>query len=402
MKLPGKAIAAIAVVALLATAAVFMQQRSASARAIKLSSSDVETIVSEMLPPAQQARLASDPEMKKDFLKSLKRILALGQVAKQENYEENAETKTQLDFRTDIVLFQAYKKKNPDASVTDDDINAYFQEHPDELNEFFNANPQFKQQADQVKKEIGQIRVLANRARKDGLDKEKAVELSLLVARSQVLADAYFRDLQKNSDKLVSDENVEQYYNEHKDEFEEVHARHILVSTRAPEEMDNPHDASDKDQKKPAEKKAPTKEEAQKKAQALLDRIRKGEDFAKLAKENSDDPGSKTKGGDLDFFSKGDMVPQFDEVAFKLSPGQVSDLVETQFGFHIIKVEEKRTGPLDEKAKEKIKSKLEQEAVEKRIDEIVSQAKVEIAEDFTVNATPQQPAFSGNPHQQGR
>ncbi|HEY7547114.1 MAG TPA: hypothetical protein VID27_19630, partial [Blastocatellia bacterium] len=111
MKLPGKAIAAIAVVALLATAAVFMQQRSASARAIKLSSSDVETIVSEMLPPAQQARLASDPEMKKDFLKSLKRILALGQVAKQENYEENAETKTQLDFRTDIVLFQAYKKK---------------------------------------------------------------------------------------------------------------------------------------------------------------------------------------------------------------------------------------------------------------------------------------------------
>ncbi len=389
----------MAVVAMLAGAALWSQNSSSSPTRIKLTSHDLELIANELMPPQQRARLATDPEAKKAFLKSIKSILALSQMAEQENIAQKPETKSQVDFQVDLALSGAYKKKNPDGAVSEEEANSYLQAHPNEWNDFLEANPRYKQQAEEVKKEYLQIKVMAERARREGLDKEELTKLSILLQRSQVLAEAYIRELQKNPDGLVSDGEVEQYYNEHKDEFEEVRARHILISTRAPEEAENPHEKPGKDQKKPAPKKALTKEEAQKKAQSILDRIRKGEDFAKLAQENSDDPGSKANGGDMPFFSKGEMVPEFDQAAFSMNPGQISELVETQYGYHIIRVEEKRTAALDEKTREKIKGKLEQEAFEKKIDEIVSKAKLEVADDFTVNAAPPPPAFSGNPNQ---
>src|SRR5205085_763690 len=81
---------------------------------------------------------------------------------------------------------------------------------------------------------------------------------------------------------------------------------------------------------------------AQKKAKELLAKIKKGEDFAELAKQNSEDPGSKDRGGDLGYFSRGDMVEPFEKTAFSLEVGQTSDVVATDFGFHIIQVEEKK------------------------------------------------------------
>ena len=110
----------------------------------------------------------------------------------------------------------------------------------------------------------------------------------------------------------VYDDAVKQMGNE-----QEVRARHILV---------------------------PTEDEAK----AILAEIKKGTDFAELAKQKSKDPGAAAEGGDLGYFTKEQMVPEFAEAAFKLDKGQVSEPVKTQFGWHIIKVEDKRTKPVPE------------------------------------------------------
>ena len=128
---------------------------------------------------------------------------------------------------------------------------------------------------------------------------------------------------------------IDEFYKQNPDRFkqgERVRASHILIAV--PQGAD-----------------AVTKTQARTKAEGLLKKVKAGGDFAALAKENSQDPGSAIQGGDLGYFQPGQMVPEFNEVAFKLAPGTVSDLVETQFGFHIIKVVEKqtaRTVPLDE------------------------------------------------------
>jgi len=120
----------------------------------------------------------------------------------------------------------------------------------------------------------------------------------------------------------VTGNQIERYYNENVQQYsqpEQVRASHILLKTEGKD------DAAVKKQ-----------------AEALLAQIKGGADFAELAKKNSEDTGSAVKGGDLDFFGRGQMVKEFDAVAFSLQPGQMSDLVKSQFGYHIIKVTDKR------------------------------------------------------------
>jgi len=124
----------------------------------------------------------------------------------------------------------------------------------------------------------------------------------------------------------VSDADLEAYYKEKKDSLatqEQRRASHILVQV-----------AADADEE--------TVNAARAKAEDLLAKIRDGADFAELAKANSDDPGSAQQGGDLGFFGKGAMVPEFEASVFSLEPGAVSELVKTPFGFHIIKLVEIR------------------------------------------------------------
>src|SRR5437773_3664945 len=127
----------------------------------------------------------------------------------------------------------------------------------------------------------------------------------------------------------VKDDEVAEYYALHKDdkftEPEQVRARHILVKTAA--------DAG-----------ADAKAAARKKAEELLAKVKAGGDFAALAKERSEDAGSAANGGDLGLFTRGRMTPAFEEAAFALQGGGWSDVVETPFGFHVIKVEEHRPG----------------------------------------------------------
>src|SRR5581483_964836 len=133
----------------------------------------------------------------------------------------------------------------------------------------------------------------------------------------------------------VPESAVAEYYDAHKDEKfsepEQVRARHILVKVAADATPD-------------------AKAAARKKAEDLLAKAKAGGDFAALAKKSSDDTASAVQGGDLGFFRRGAMTPAFETAAFALEPGQLSDVVETPFGFHIIKVEAKKpagTKPLD-------------------------------------------------------
>jgi peptidyl-prolyl cis-trans isomerase D len=128
----------------------------------------------------------------------------------------------------------------------------------------------------------------------------------------------------------VSDAEIQAYYDAHRDQYqvkEQVKVRHILIAV--PQGADSKTDAA-----------------AKAKAEDLLKQIKSGGNFADLAAKNSDDPGSKTQGGELGWMDRGKTVPEFDKAAFSLAPGQTSDLIKTQFGYHILQVEEKKTAHL--------------------------------------------------------
>jgi peptidyl-prolyl cis-trans isomerase C len=133
----------------------------------------------------------------------------------------------------------------------------------------------------------------------------------------------------------VTPEQVKEFYEQNPSEFqqgERVRASHILIGV--PDNAD-----------------AATKEQARVRALGVLGEVRVGTDFATLAKQYSDDTGSAANGGDLGYFERGQMVGPFEEVAFSLAPAQTSGLVESPFGYHIIRVIDRqasRTIPLDE------------------------------------------------------
>jgi peptidyl-prolyl cis-trans isomerase C/foldase protein PrsA len=142
---------------------------------------------------------------------------------------------------------------------------------------------------------------------------------------------------------VITEEEVENYYEENKSKFKRparVKARHILVTT------------DDK-----------TDQEAKAKAKEVLNKLKEGADFATLAKEYSEGP-SAENGGDLGYFSKGQMVPAFEQAAFSLQVDEISEPVKTKFGYHIIKVEDKQEAEIVSlaDAKEKIKNLLTQQA----------------------------------------
>ena len=164
-------------------------------------------------------------------------------------------------------------------------------------------------------------------------------------------------------DKTTVPENeIKAYYESHSNLFkqpEQVRASHILIKIE-PKANES------------------EKEDALKKIREVQEKQIKGDDFAKLAKKYSQGP-SNAKGGDLGFFKRGQMVPAFEEVAFKLKPGEVSDIVKTRFGYHLIKVVDKKpesTVPYEE-IKERIGQYLKQEKVQKEVKQLVDKLRKE-------------------------
>jgi peptidyl-prolyl cis-trans isomerase C len=163
----------------------------------------------------------------------------------------------------------------------------------------------------------------------------------------------------------VTDKDAEAFYKENTAKFvspPEVRASHILL--RVPSEAD-PKQVIEK----------------QKAAEAIAARVKKGEDFAKLAQELSEDPSAKQNSGDLNFFPKEQMVPEFSEAAFKMKTGEISEPVRSQFGYHVIKVtdrKESETVPLD-KVKPKLLAFLKTQKMEALKQEIRDKAEVKVS-----------------------
>ncbi len=157
--------------------------------------------------------------------------------------------------------------------------------------------------------------VLLQEGERLGLDKDPAVQSRLAEARRNVLVETFMQKLVAED---VSDAKVKEYYTAHKADFRQVKASHILVETE--------------DQAKDVKKRV----------------TKKGADFAAVAKEISTDPSAKENGGDLGFFTKDQMVKPFADKAFAMKVKEISDPVKSEFGYHIIKVEEtKEAGPVD-------------------------------------------------------
>jgi peptidyl-prolyl cis-trans isomerase C len=203
--------------------------------------------------------------------------------------------------------------------------------------------------------QLAELKALAMEARQRKLDQNPGVQTRIALQVDQVLATLLFQDLR---DSVKPDEAaLRAYYNDHKLEYEQVKARHILIRMQGSRV---PLKANEKDL---------TDAEALAKTKELRAKIEGGADFAAVAKEESDDTGSGANGGDLGAFGKGQMVPEFEKAAFAMKVGDISEPVKSQFGYHLIQVQD-HTSKTFEAVRPEIESKIKPDLAQKTADEV--------------------------------
>jgi peptidyl-prolyl cis-trans isomerase C len=199
--------------------------------------------------------------------------------------------------------------------------------------------------------------LILQQASKDGLDKGAEIEEKLQDLKKRLIVESFLKK-KVEAESKVSDEDMKKFYEQNKDKFksgEQIKASHILVKT-------------------------------EKEAKDVLAKLKSGGNFEELAKKNSVDS-SSAKGGDLGWFGKGSMVPAFEKAALALKEGQISEVVKSDFGFHIIKLTGKRAAGVRpfEEVKEQIKGAImptkQQEIFQKIKEELKKTAKITVKED---------------------
>jgi peptidyl-prolyl cis-trans isomerase C len=205
-----------------------------------------------------------------------------------------------------------------------------------------------EQRREQLVAYLIDVMLVAKAAEAKKVGDSKDFQQRLAFARNKLLME---RLLTEEADKAKTDEAMRKVYDEAKSQMkseEEVRARHILVET-------------------------------EEEANALLAQIKGGADFAEIAKQKSKDPSAAAEGGDLGYFTKEQMVPEFGNVAFQMHPGQLSNPVKSQFGWHLIKLEDRRTKPMPdyEQVKEQIETYVTRRAQAELVTKLRESAKIE-------------------------
>ena len=348
-----------------------------------LSSEDVALLIGELGVPQQaRARLAADPEERKSFAKDLREMLALAEEARAAGRAAQPGVKIQLDLARAFVIARAYTRKceaegaTPGQIVTEVEAAAllaepgqaaraeeFLQDYQHNRPEAQRATPFPAEERAQLQQQWARVMVGARKGVAAGVDGERATVLMIDYQHSRLLASEYFRSVLIQRTKAT------------KPELDAYVASHPEL------------DAS----------------KARVKADGIFGRLRAGEDFAKLADEFTSDPSGKGRGGDSGWFGRGVMVRPFEEAAFALGPGELSGVVETQFGFHAIRVDERRrSGPGGQPAEQVharhiligngrrgtqsphdvARGAVEREKLERIIAEIGARRRVTVAEDF--------------------
>lgn len=283
------------------------------------------------------ARINDVDVSKEEYKKTEDFLYATGYVEKDEKNSDEINNDILSFIIDNEVAYQEAQKEN--IKVKDSDVN----EKVEQLKETLETNTFYKEK-------------LESAGITEDFLKEQ-VKKDLTVAKYK---ENFIKDIK------VTDKEMEAYYNNHKEQFnvEEVKASQILIST-----LDEDNKEVSKDQK----------EKLKEKAQSILDKVNNNEDFASLAKKYSDDKNSGKYGGDLGYFAKNEKNIEFTKEVFKLDTNQVSKLIETSYGYHIVKVTDKTTVTKSlEDSKDDIKTKILNEKYTKHIDSLYKKGKITI------------------------
>ena len=395
-----KALIAAAIAFVFAIGLIYWQFKARGHQPANLSAEDM-ALIAEDQPAQVKMRLANDEPSRKELAKQVRQLLAVAEEARAKGVANNPEIKSKVQLMRAFIIAQTYFKTQqanatgapPAPNVTDAEIDEYFKQPTNQakFDQFIKdaqaKNPLPPEQIKQYKHQFGEAMVGERKGIEAGVDRKRSTQLQILLQESRDLAITYVEEQLVPKTK-ATDQEIDAYIAKHP-------------------ELDSSQNRS--------------------KAEGVLKRVRAGEDFAKLAQEFSSDPGSKDKGGDLGWFGPGAMVAEFDKAAFALKAGETSGIVETKYGFHIIRVDERRTETKDGKPEEQVHARhiligdgqpgksgrdqarnaVEQEKLKKEIDDIEARSPVKVAENFTVTAPAAQsmpqlpPGMSGPDEDEG-
>jgi parvulin-like peptidyl-prolyl isomerase len=357
-------------------------KRGPAAPAVNITAADMALVVGGWnFDPRARERLTTSASERTTFARDMRRMLAAAEEAKAAGYLARPELKLRTELARSFAIAQEYFKQredtganNPEQVVTPAEIDAFFNEPavPAQFEAFvqdysknspLRGEPVPEETRKRLRQHYGRVMVAMRKGVAAGLARERKVQLAVMLEQAKLLAGAYAQETKPRFRPTAAE--VDAYV-----------AAHPELDTKA--------------------------ERA--KLEGILARVRAGEDFVKLADEYTEDPSGKGKGGDLGWFGRGVMVKPFEDAAFALKPGEVSGVFETVFGFHIVKVDERRPQGAGEEVharhilirykqsrrsmspRDQAAAAVEEEKRNRALDEAAARRRIQVAEDFAVGA----------------